>query len=81
MYSKYPCVRNQSSYHVSHSDYVSGNLELKRIIRMSKDTECAMEEQIVKTDALFSESLVCKWFYVLVSYKKRVRKKIQIQTL
>jgi hypothetical protein len=74
-YSKYPGDRYQSSYRASHPSYVSANREKQRL-RSSQDTKMTVEEQIVKTDALISESLVSKGFYVLVPYKKTYPGKI-----
>jgi hypothetical protein len=70
-YSKYPGDQYQSSYRSSHPDYVSGNREKQRL-RASKNTQkhSEVEKQIVKTDALSSENLVSKGFYVLIPYKK-----------
>jgi len=68
-YSKYPGYRYESSYRSNHPDYVSGNREKQRL-RGSQDTGMTLEKQIVKTDALSSENLVSKGFYVLIPYKK-----------
>ena len=74
-YSKYTGDRYQSSYRANHPDYVSDNREKQRF-RGSKNTKKTPEEQIVKTDALSSESLVSKGFYVLMPYKKTCPEKI-----
>jgi len=74
-YGKYPGDRYQSSYRSIHPDYVSVNRERQRL-RTSKDAQMDMEEQIVKTDALFSESFVSKGFYVLMPYEKSCPEKI-----
>jgi hypothetical protein len=74
-YDKYPGDRYQSSYRATHPDYVSDNREKQRL-RGSKATGMALEDQIVKTDALFSESLVSKGFYVLFPYNKTCPEKI-----
>jgi hypothetical protein len=68
-YSKSPGHRYQSWYRASHPDYVSDNREKQRL-RASKATKNPIEEQIVKTDALFSESLINKGFYVFMPHKK-----------
>ena len=85
-YNKYPGNRYQSSYRASHPDYVSGNREKQRLrascnrekqgLRGSKNTGTLPDEKIVKADALLSESLVSKGFYVLVPYKKTCPEKI-----
>ena len=59
----------QSTYRATHPDYVSDNREKQRL-RASKVSKKTLEEKIVKTDALSSESLVSKGFYVLMPYKK-----------
>jgi hypothetical protein len=75
-YSKYPGDSYQSSYRANHPDYVSDN-RAKQRLRASKATGMTLEKQIVKTDALFSENLVSKGFYVLIPYKKtRLEKQI-----
>jgi hypothetical protein len=74
-YSKYPGDRYQSSYRANHPGYVSDNRE-KQHLRALKEPEMPMEAQIVKTDALSSESLVSKGFYVLMPYKKTCPGKI-----
>src|SRR5215469_11883126 len=74
-YGKYPGYRYQSSYRANHPDYVSANREKQRL-RGSKDAKMPLDAQIVKTDALFSESPVSKGFYVLVPYKKTCPEKI-----
>jgi len=75
-YGKYPGYRYQSSYRSTHPDYVSANRERQRL-RASQDAKIStVEEQIVKTDALCSEILVSKGFYVLMPYKKTCLGKI-----
>ena len=66
-YRNYPGDSYQSAYRQSHPGYVSGNREKQRLRAHTGKT---LEEQIVKTDALSSESLVSKGFYVLIPYKK-----------
>ena len=68
-YIKYPGHLYQSSYRVTHPDYVSDNREKQRF-RASKATQKSKEEKIVKTDALSPESLVSKGFYALIPYEK-----------
>jgi hypothetical protein len=74
-YNKYPGDRYQSSYRANHPEYVSENREKQRL-RTSKATKITMEKQIVKTDALFSETFVSKGYYVLMPYKKTCLEKI-----
>jgi hypothetical protein len=74
-YGKYPGNRYQSSYRSNHPDYVSDNREKQRL-RASKAANIILEEQIVKTDALFFESPVSKGFYVLIPCKKTCPEKI-----
>jgi hypothetical protein len=74
-YSKYPGDRYQSSYRASHPDYVSDNREKQRL-RSSKEAKMTMEDQIVKTDVIISESFVSKGFYVIIPYDKTCLGKI-----
>ena len=66
-YNNYPGDSYQSAYRKNHPDYVSGNREKQRLRAHTGKT---LEEQIVKTDALSSESLVSTGFYMLIPYKK-----------
>ena len=74
-YIKYPGDRYQSSYRANHPDYVSDNREKQRL-RESKITQKTNNKKIVKTDALFSESLINKGLYALIPYQKTCPKKI-----
>jgi hypothetical protein len=74
-YGKYPGDRYQSSYRASHPEYVSDN-RAKQRLRASKDTGTVAKEQIVKTDALSSESIVSQGFYMLIPCKKTRLEKI-----
>ena len=74
-YSKYPGDLYQSSYRTNHPDYVSDNREKQRL-RASRVTKKTNHEKIVKTDALFSESLISRGFYELIPYEKSCSKKI-----
>jgi hypothetical protein len=74
-YKNYPGDHYQSSYRATHPDYVSGNREKQRL-RSSKAPQKTGEEKIVKTDALFSESLIISGFYALIPYEKMYSEKI-----
>ena len=74
-YSKYPGDRYQSSYRTNHPDYVSDNRKKQRL-RASKVTKKSNDEKIVKTDALFSESLINRGFYELIPCEKSCSRKI-----
>jgi len=68
-YSKYPGDRYQSVYRTSHPDYVSVNREKQRLRALKDAKASTLEAQIVKTDALFSESIVSQGLYMLMPYK------------
>ena len=70
---KYPGHKYQEEYRESHPDYCKENRR-QQVSRNQNRQTPAIPPKIVKTDALTSESVALQGLYVLLPYKKAVKK-------
>lgn len=70
-----PCYDYQRRYRESHPEYVKKNREKQRL-RNSRRNESEFLNEIIKMDALNTESLVASGLYALFPYNMKTKKKI-----